>query len=760
MDKKSLLAQLKEKIAQAESRGNYNAYNTGKAIPKSGNLTELTLEELMRKQSLKPGDKDRIFAAGKYQVIPDTMKQAVAKLKLDKKQKFSPEMQEIIFDYLVEHKRPEIARFIKTGLDPISAARAFSHEWASIGSPEDTVRKTKSGNIPIKRGESYYSGIGGNKAKIKPEEIEALLSQYKALSKPSEPIPMEAPKVDPIAQERDAAFEKMIQQPQVPLIAQSEQGFADGGYKETEDFLKNMGIAAGAQNSNVFPYRPEEQEVPVEAADDVAQTRETGAVEETKPSSIELPIRDPFQRQEDPQEDLTEQDTIPETLEPESKEQSTNTMEGYLAKLKRLKAEESQENDKEYKDKENKAKWGDIFNTAFSGLDKAFAHYGAANPNAILKPVQLDYEKSNKLENLLKEKSASLKAKEKVVEDIMSPQKLGDDLVTFDPESDKFNTLYSGKKDDKPKTFKIGNELVEVDPVTGKVTPIYKGEGEATSYQKETLDLKRQQLEDRKNHQQAMISLRQEDLKSKSSLSSDPNSPESKAERNFFRSQGIDVPEETTQAMLARYGKGVISRDTTQDVQGKIDDRFRASMDHKKVKEKTDRLDKVIDKFNKDANVEKSNTMLSQTNIVSEVLNSDNPIGDSSIPTFMSRASGEVGALTEADKAPFGGSKAITARLAQIASDYASGRLTDSNREYLKDLVNIYKKAAQKNIASRAVLMSDQKGFGEVSAEELLGRMFGRDFTSEEIRAIKWANSNKNDPKAEAIFQKVLFRGR
>lgn len=83
-----------------------------------------------------------------------------------------------------------------------------------------------------------------------------------------------------------------------------------------------------------------------------------------------------------------------------------------------------------------------------------------------------------------------------------------------------------------------------------------------------------------------------------------------------------------------------------------------------------------------------------QAQAVKDILASNNPLGDNAIPTFMARASGEVGNLSEADKKPFGSAQDIQSRLESSMKMYAQGKLTDDNRKFISQLADTMQKAS------------------------------------------------------------------
>lgn len=157
---------LGDMLSVHESKGNYNIYNQGAGHKyKQGqtDFSQMTVDEVLEKQNLKKTDKDKLFAVGKYQIIPDTMKAAKKEMGLKGDEKFTPEMQDRIFsEYLSTKKRPQIEKFIKSGEGLDKAALASGQEWASVG-------------VDSKRGGSYYAGDGVNKAAVSPAQMKTAL---------------------------------------------------------------------------------------------------------------------------------------------------------------------------------------------------------------------------------------------------------------------------------------------------------------------------------------------------------------------------------------------------------------------------------------------------------------------------------------------------------------------------------------------------------------------------------------------------------
>ncbi|MCB1637988.1 MAG: hypothetical protein KDI15_04010, partial [Thiothrix sp.] len=155
----------------SSGEGGYGSYNRGKAGDANGaeiDFSQMTVAELMQAQALPEGDQNRIFAFGKYQIIPSTLQEAVRALRIDPNTSVTPELQERIFSgFLLKGKRPDIEGYITGRHDDLTRAqKAGSQEWASIANPET--------------GRSYYDGTGNNSASISADQFGAGLQAARA----------------------------------------------------------------------------------------------------------------------------------------------------------------------------------------------------------------------------------------------------------------------------------------------------------------------------------------------------------------------------------------------------------------------------------------------------------------------------------------------------------------------------------------------------------------------------------------------------
>lgn len=137
-------------IAKGESGGaGYNAWNKGtkdgKFIPVSGtrDIVNMSIREIMRRQSLPKSDDECLFAVGKYQCTTNPLREAVDILKLDLDRKFDQVTQDIICqEYLICRKRgrEDIPRYYdnpdKNNENLLKkAGQALAAEFASIEDP-------------------------------------------------------------------------------------------------------------------------------------------------------------------------------------------------------------------------------------------------------------------------------------------------------------------------------------------------------------------------------------------------------------------------------------------------------------------------------------------------------------------------------------------------------------------------------------------------------------------------------------------------
>lgn len=159
-------AKLGQLIASGE--GDYNSVNRGLVNGKNlgsfkTDLSKMTISQILARNKLKPGNKLRMNAVGKYQIIASTMKQAVKAMGLSGNEKFTPELQERIFREFLIPKRKGLNDYLQGGKTSLERAQyEAAMEWASIPVPKGF--KTQSGRISDGT-ITYYDRNNGNRAK-------------------------------------------------------------------------------------------------------------------------------------------------------------------------------------------------------------------------------------------------------------------------------------------------------------------------------------------------------------------------------------------------------------------------------------------------------------------------------------------------------------------------------------------------------------------------------------------------------------------
>tara|TARA_B100000700_G_C15047418_1_gene858598 strand:- start:394 stop:1611 length:1218 start_codon:yes stop_codon:yes gene_type:complete len=163
----------------ASGEGGYNSMNQGTSNNQivgsthdastiiGSNLTEMTISQVQAYQAKPSGDPKRLFAAGRYQIIPATMPSAIANSGLTNDLVFNEENQDILGAALIFGKRPIMGNYI-LGLhdNQHEAHLAFAQEWASV--PDPTKEPPQ----------SYYGH--GNKSAHTNEQVAAALDAARA----------------------------------------------------------------------------------------------------------------------------------------------------------------------------------------------------------------------------------------------------------------------------------------------------------------------------------------------------------------------------------------------------------------------------------------------------------------------------------------------------------------------------------------------------------------------------------------------------
>ncbi|MCO1382573.1 mannosyl-glycoprotein endo-beta-N-acetylglucosamidase [Burkholderia multivorans] len=165
----------------ARGEGDYNSVNRGKAGGyKAGteDLENMTVAQVMAAQRAQ-----KFNAAGRYQIIKDTLAEAVRSMGLKGDEKFDRGMQDRIFEqYLVHNKRRAIYDYLSGKSEQLGEAiYATAKEWASVAVPKGM--KTESGRISDGT-MTFYDKSGKNKASITEAQMRLAMQNSRALYQP------------------------------------------------------------------------------------------------------------------------------------------------------------------------------------------------------------------------------------------------------------------------------------------------------------------------------------------------------------------------------------------------------------------------------------------------------------------------------------------------------------------------------------------------------------------------------------------------
>ena len=151
----------------ARGEGDYNSVNRGYAGDTPGGiqaLTGLTFENYTVGQVIAYQQR-WLFAVGRYQFIPTTLRFAVAHSSVDNLDMFTPDTQDRLMAALILYKRPAIGAFLRGDHNLEGwALNELAKEWASV---------------EYRGGRGFYDHIGGNRAHITRVELQAVLQEVK-----------------------------------------------------------------------------------------------------------------------------------------------------------------------------------------------------------------------------------------------------------------------------------------------------------------------------------------------------------------------------------------------------------------------------------------------------------------------------------------------------------------------------------------------------------------------------------------------------
>ena len=152
----------------SKGEGDYNAINRGRAGDTPGGIQRLkglTFENFTTQQVIDMQRYEGLYAVGRYQIIPSTLRWAVAMSDVDPLDMFTPEVQDKLAVALIMYKRPAVGAYIRGDHNLEGwALNEMAKEWASI---------------EWRDGRGYYDYVGGNRAHISRAEMSTALQTVK-----------------------------------------------------------------------------------------------------------------------------------------------------------------------------------------------------------------------------------------------------------------------------------------------------------------------------------------------------------------------------------------------------------------------------------------------------------------------------------------------------------------------------------------------------------------------------------------------------
>lgn len=112
-------------------------------------------------------------------------------------------------------------------------------------------------------------------------------------------------------------------------------------------------------------------------------------------------------------------------------------------------------------------------------------------------------------------------------------------------------------------------------------------------------------------------------------------------------------------------------------------------------------LNDFLKRVDSDLIVKRATQGVAAADPILKILDLENPVADEALKVLIPRLMGEVGNLSQAEQQAYGGSQAIRDTLGQMVERAVSGKLSEQNREYLKQLAGTMKKSQMITLKGR-----------------------------------------------------------
>ena len=227
--------------------------STRNTVYKGKKLSEMTVNEILAAQA-STGD-DKLFAVGKYQMIPSTFKEVVEGMGLSGDTVFSNDFQDQAGMYLATQKRPILGAYLNgenwegKPVTEDTALMELAKEWASAPLPYDV----QIGDTLRKAGESRYGS--GNKAQHSVQEArDAIRSAKISMTGEYPEVPQNYAEYSP---ERFAYEAQTVNNPGAEY-----KTFVDASNTVDQSNPNISGVIPEVIQTTFLPNLPSEQPVP------------------------------------------------------------------------------------------------------------------------------------------------------------------------------------------------------------------------------------------------------------------------------------------------------------------------------------------------------------------------------------------------------------------------------------------------------------------------------------------------------------------
>jgi len=227
---------------------------------------------------------------------------------------------------------------------------------------------------------------------------------------------------------------------------------------------------------------------------------------------------------------------------------------------------------------------------------------------------------------------------------------------------------------------------------------------------------------------------------------------------------------------LANSEKRTEQRDTSLKLSGDRLELTKDKFDHKKTQKYQDDAKGALDSMRKTDAWKTASKTINEVDNIDRLLDDAYTNGGQSLamigPKVAKAIAGEVGVLTDKDVKRYTENPSLVGSLMDTIKKATSGQITETSYDNLKRLLEISKKAAhgkiETSIDTEAKLFAKREGISVEDARYFIDEKIAikQDESTKKVElspqdkaAKKWAEANKEDPRAIAILEKLKNKG-